>query len=176
MANKKKVSAVKKSTIYGIPDKKIADNFYLSEFINSNTANANRIKNLPSANQLELIEWVAKEVAQPIRNAVGATLTITSGFRNKRTNSLAGGVSDSYHSYDQDQFAFDCIAPSKSLIDLMKIIQDLNLPITKAILEIDQGIVHVQGIRTQFLARDVISGKKVYNIFDQFLKSGTVKA
>ncbi len=160
--------------IYGVEDKKISENFWLSEFLRSRQADASKIVNKPNIEQISTINWVSKNVAQPLRDAIGDALNITSGFRGPKLNKLVGGVEDSYHTYKDGYFAFDCHAPSLSLIALLEKLSALSLPITKAIIELDQGVLHIQGIKPQYLVRDVIDGKKIYAFYDDYKISGRI--
>lgn len=166
----------KKTSLKTQKDEKLSANFFLSEFTRSATASALGIANRPGPEALATIRWVATNIAQPIRDRLGAPLNIKSGYRSEKVNSSesVGGAAGSYHLYKDFQWAFDCSAPSVSLNELVKIVREMNLPLTKAILEIDQGILHLQGIRPQYLARDVIDGKKVYVFFDDYLKKGRI--
>lgn len=155
-------------------DEKLTKNFSLSEFTRSRTADALGIANTPSADAIQTIRWVAENVAQPIRDAIGASLSINSGYRSQRVNSATGGVDDSYHLYTDGRWAFDCVAPSLSLFKLLELIESLNLPLTKAILELDQGVVHLQGIRQEYLVREVIGGKKVYTFYKDYKRTKNV--
>jgi len=155
-------------------DEKIAKNFKLSEFTNSRTAEANGLSNRPGAEVIERIKWVATSVAQPIRDALGASLSITSGYRSPEVNALVGGVKDSYHTYSDGRWAFDCHAPSVTLEALMDLIISLSLPLSKAILELDEGVIHLQGERPQYLARDIVRRKKIYVSYESYKKTGKI--
>jgi len=60
---------------------KLSNNFSLEELIKSDTANKYGIKNNP--NQLELINLknLATKILQPIREAYGKPIIISSGYR-----------------------------------------------------------------------------------------------
>lgn len=167
---------VRKKTSVLREDVKLSKNFYLSEFTKSKTADALGISNDPPESVVEVIRWVAENVAQPLRDKVGKPVHITSGYRSPKLNSApaVGGVKDSYHLYEDGAFAFDFVIPSLSLIETMDLLKELSLPITKAILEIDQGVVHVQGKRPEYLARDLVAGKKVYVTFNTYKEKGSV--
>lgn len=156
--------------------KKISKYFILDEFTRSRTAEARKLKNVPNKQQLEVITFVAKSVADPLREASGGPLIIRSGFRSPAVNKSVGGVATSYHQYDNGQWAFDCVSTVLSLNELMEKLISLNLPITKAILELDEGVLHIQGEVPQYLARDIISGKKIYVPWSDYKKSGKVIA
>ncbi len=149
-------------------DLKLTKNFSQNEFTFSRQAESNGIANNPSSEQVEVIRWVAENVAQPIRDLVGAPVRITSGFRSKRVNDAVGGVADSYHSYDDGKWAFDFVVPTMTLFDVMNTLKKSKIPFTKVILELDQGVIHVQGLVVEFLVREVVSGRKVYTFLDQY--------
>lgn len=169
-----KKKALKKTAAAAPKDVKVAPNFMLSEFTLSRAAEANSLSNKPTAEVVERIKWVAENIAQPIRNAIKAPLSITSGYRSPKVNALVGGVETSYHTYSDGRWAFDCHAPSLTLNALMDVIISLSLPLGKAILELDEGVIHLQGERPQYLARDIVRNKKVYVTFESYKKTGKI--
>lgn len=76
---------------------KLSNNFSLEELIKSDTANKYGIKNNP--NQLELINLknLATKILQPIREAYGKPIIISSGYRCSQLNSKVGGARNSDH-------------------------------------------------------------------------------
>jgi len=75
---------------------KLSENFYLSEFIRSNTAIRRGIGNSPTQEVVENLERLAIKCLQPIRDNFGSVL-ITSGYRSFLLNRAIGGSSTSQH-------------------------------------------------------------------------------
>ena len=69
----------------------ISENFKYWEFVSSETAMKNGIKNIPNEQEWQNIEFVVKTILQPLRDKLGIPLTVNSGFRNSKLNKLAGG-------------------------------------------------------------------------------------
>lgn len=148
-------------------DVKLTGNFSLSEFTYSRSAEASGLKNEPTAAQLKVIRWVAENVMQPYRDTAGPT-KINSALRSKQVNKLVGGEDTSFHLYNEGRWAVDFVTPAISLFEAADIFKELRLPCTKLIVELDQGVVHIQGVITEYLVRDVIKGKKVYSFLDSY--------
>src|SRR5574344_1586171 len=75
----------------------ISENFKYWEFVSSETAMKNGIKNIPNEHEWQNIEFVVKTILQPLRDKLGIPLTVNSGFRNSKLNKLAGGSETSFH-------------------------------------------------------------------------------
>lgn len=118
-----------------------ASSFQYKEFVKSNTATRFNINNQPNEIQWTNIEYLVKNVLQPLRNKLGR-IRINSGFRSDELNKKIGGSTTSFHSYGQ---AADII-PLRSGItnfDLLKHIY-YNLNFTELIYEFPpDGWVHV---------------------------------
>jgi hypothetical protein len=67
------------------------------EGVRSNTALRLGIENTPSAEQLEKMEIVAKEVFEPLRKWVGGPIKVNSFFRCEKLNKAVGGSTKSQH-------------------------------------------------------------------------------
>ena len=75
---------------------RLTKNFTLDELTASKTANRLGIKNRPSGRELQNLQELAERL-QRMRDALGAPLIITSGFRNKALNTAVGGARWSQH-------------------------------------------------------------------------------
>jgi zinc D-Ala-D-Ala carboxypeptidase len=159
---KRVTAAVSKSS------EKLSKNFLMSEFTYSREALSSGLKNEPNAEQKVMIRWVAQNVAQPFRDKVGVPMLIKSGFRSKAVNKAVGGVDDSYHLFADGRWAFDFVVPSLSLLATMDLLKESGLPFTKAILETDQGVIHLQGLVVEYLVREVVGGEKIYSFLDDY--------
>ena len=76
---------------------KLSKNFTLEEMVFSVTANNQGINNTPNAEVKAALKRLAVEVLQPIREAWGQPVVVTSGYRCPKLNSAVGGVKNSQH-------------------------------------------------------------------------------
>ena len=76
---------------------KLSKNFTLEELIFSVTANNHGINNTPNAEAKAALKRLAVEVLQPIRDAWGKPIVVSSGYRCTRLNAMIGGVKNSQH-------------------------------------------------------------------------------
>ena len=76
---------------------KLSKNFSLEELVFSITANNHGINNTPSQEATANLKRLAVEVLQPIRDAWGAPVKISSGYRCPKLNTAVGGVKNSQH-------------------------------------------------------------------------------
>ena len=109
---------------------RISNNFGFSEFEASDTAEVLNIDNaIPSDEIKESIRALVTNVLQPLRDAVGESLHINSGYRCEMLNRAVGGVSTSQHTKGE---AADvrCARPYK----LAQLAYDLGLPYDQMIL------------------------------------------
>lgn len=99
----------------------LTKNFALQEFTFSPTANANGINNTPSAPAVKNLKALCEHVLQPLRDALGVPVKITSGFRCAALNAkLKGSSKNSQH---MTGCAADIIVPSvnlKTVYDFIK--------------------------------------------------------
>lgn len=76
---------------------KLTKNFSLEELMFSITACNQGWDNTPNADALANLKRLAVEVLQPIRDAWGKPIRVTSGYRSPRLNAAKGGVKNSQH-------------------------------------------------------------------------------
>lgn len=76
---------------------RLTTNFTLEEFIRSTTATRLHIINLPTREEIENIVDLCRNVLQPIRDAYGKPIVVTSGYRCPELNKAVGGVATSEH-------------------------------------------------------------------------------
>lgn len=74
----------------------MTEHFTLNEFLRSDTASRYKIDNTPNKEQLENIEFVARQL-EIIRSYYNKPMIITSGFRTKELNTLLKGSKTSQH-------------------------------------------------------------------------------
>lgn len=75
----------------------LTKNFALEELCRSTTAAAMKMRNEPGKEEIVNLTLLAEHVLQPLRNEMGESITISSGYRSPALNRLVGGVSNSQH-------------------------------------------------------------------------------
>ena len=80
---------------------KLTENFTLKEMTNSSTAERNGIDNTPDSGVISKLEALCRLILQPIRDAYGKTIIVTSGYRSPELNRAVGGASNSQHTYGE---------------------------------------------------------------------------
>ena len=100
-----------------------------SEFTNSTVAKQNGIRNNPDAATWGRIYLLRDNVLNPAREAYGAPIYITSGYRCPQLNAAVGGAATSQHTKGEaaDVKADDPLA-------LAQLVHDLGLPYDQMIL------------------------------------------
>ena len=116
--------------------KKLSENFTLEELVASDTAKKVGIDNTPTLLAINHLEELCKNLLQPIRDAYGKPIKVTSGFRCYRLNRAVGGSPTSSHPCG---FAAD-IRPVSGSYDefekkILSIIEDLGLKYDEVIKE-----------------------------------------
>lgn len=71
--------------------------FTLKEMTESDTARRNVINNTPNLEVCDRLHLLITECLNPIREAYGKPITVTSGYRCERLNFVVGGKSNSQH-------------------------------------------------------------------------------
>ena len=121
-----------------------APNFRLQEFVRSQTAARLNIDNFPNDDQIiENLYYLARNVLQPLRDAIGKQIKITSGYRCPALNAAVGGSPRSFHCYGQAVDLRFRYKEDGQLIDLFKYIYS-KLKFTELIAEeLPQGWIHI---------------------------------
>lgn len=131
--------------------------FSLPELLNSVTARINGIPNYPTWQQVQNLNDLAINVLDPLREAFGHAITVTSGYRCQVLNEMVSGSPNSHH---LEGMAADIIPSSpindsdhvKALYTIAKSTA-LNLPFCQCILEhrkkSGQWWVHISYIPTE---------------------------
>lgn len=113
--------------------------FKLEELLKSDTALVAQIENLPSWADIENLQELATLVLDPIRQAWGQPLIVTSGLRSPQLNAAVGGVPTSAH---MEGCAVDIVlAPwsTRKVSELYNLIQWL---VESGVIDIDQVIYY----------------------------------
>jgi zinc D-Ala-D-Ala carboxypeptidase len=143
---------------------KLSENFSLDEFTRSDKAKELGIENVPEPEHLEALSALVINVLQPLREHMGESICINSGYRSKELNSVTkGSSSTSQHckgeAADLTTFGF----PMREMFLFIK----NNLPFDQLIWEFGGKWVHVsytaKGLnRKQSLESHYQRGKVVY--------------
>lgn len=117
--------------------------FTIQELTKSTTAQQKGIKNIPSKEQEQNLIALIENVLDPLREAYGKPIVVTSGYRCPALNKAVGGASNSQHLYGYAadiRSVSDSKEENKKLFDLVR---QLNLPFDQLINEYDYDWVHV---------------------------------
>ena len=140
----------------------IRRNFSFSEFVRSDKAAENGLANaIPSSVVADAIRALVETVLQPLRDYLGTTVIINSGYRCEALNKLLGGARNSQHRKGE---AADIRSPFFTTYQLASIIKLLGLPFDQLILY--PTFVHVSHKlkgeqRNQVLYDSSYKGKKI---------------
>lgn len=144
----------------------LSRDFHLHEFLRSQTAARMGREIVPTAAEIEALTLLCLNVLQPLRDAIGVTITITSGLRPTWLNGLVGGSKSSQHVKGE---AADIVAQGYTPLQLCQAIVDLQFPFDQLILEFPTssggGWTHVSYSplnRGSVLTAQVIDGKTRY--------------
>lgn len=129
--------------------------FTMSELTSSPTARRKGIDNTPNVAQRAALTALVANILDPLREAYGKPIVVTSGFRCPRLNRAVGGVAKSQHMKGEAadiRTLSDRPSDNKKLFDL---IIKLGLPFDQCIDEYGYNWIHVsytsQGNRRQVL-------------------------
>ena len=117
--------------------------FTLNELIKSDAARRSKINNTPNKQEESNLIALVENILDPLREAYGKPIIVTSGFRCERLNKLVNGSKTSQHRTGQAadiRTVEDTIEENKKLFNL---IQELNLPFDQLIDEYNYDWVHV---------------------------------
>ena len=123
----------------------IMKHFSISELTSSATALREGIDNRPSKCAYHLLHVLVDQLLDPIREAWGEPIVVSSGYRCKELNTLIGGVKNSHHLLG---CAADIIAGNKAdHRKLFKMIQQMQqegqIRFTQLIWEGDGRWIHI---------------------------------
>ena len=117
--------------------------FTLNELTKSDAAKRSKINNTPNKQEENNLIALVNYILDPLREAYGKPIIVTSGFRCERLNKLVNGSKTSQHRTGQSvdiRTVEDTVEENKKLFDL---IQELNLPFDQLIDEYNFDWVHV---------------------------------
>lgn len=76
--------------------------FTFKEMIQSNTAKARGIENIPDWDDIYRLQRLIETILDPLREWYGSPIIVNSGYRCEALNKAVGGVSTSYHCFDRN--------------------------------------------------------------------------
>lgn len=117
--------------------------FTIQELTKSATASRKGINNTPDVSVKRNLNLLVDNILDPLREAYGAPIIVTSGYRCGRLNKAVGGAAKSQHMYGQAadiRTVSDKPSDNKKLFDL---IRELKLPYDQLIDEYGYNWVHV---------------------------------
>ena len=88
---------------------KLTQHFTLEEFTRSVKASQNHICNEPTTEAVSNLQNLCQEVLEPLREHYGHPITVSSGYRSRKLNTLVHGVANSQHIKGE---AADLVLPS----------------------------------------------------------------
>lgn len=95
--------------------------FTIKELTHSDTATARGISNVPDANAVVHLTELIVRLLDPLREAWGNPIKVTSGYRGFRLNSAVGGSKSSAHCYG---YAADIVPVGESITDFKAFVLD----------------------------------------------------
>ena len=127
--------------------------FSFQEFERSETAYKHGIDNTAPESARKNIAALADKVLDPLREAWGKPITVTSGYRSPQLNKIVGGSATSHH---MRGMAADITTGNKvENRKLFQLIMDLKLPFPQLIDEKNFSWVHVS-LDTENVKRQVL--------------------
>lgn len=112
--------------------------FTLAELTRSDTAAREGIPNQPAQAQIDALRTLCSALLDPLREAVGRPIRVTSGYRGPALNARIGGSATSQHSHGQ---AADLQCPGLDVLELFKTVIRLGLPYDQLIYEAQSASV-----------------------------------
>lgn len=112
--------------------------FELAEFLKSDTATKRRIDNTPTFEVVDHLSALVMVILDPLREAWGGRLNVTSGYRSARLNTAVGGAITSAHCRG---YAADIQTADRNQDDFMRFaeywLKKNNVPFDQSIKEKD---------------------------------------
>jgi len=117
----------------------ITQNFTWKEMTGSVTAERYSMDNYPGAEEREAIEYLVRELLQPLREYYGKAIRINSGYRCPQLNRRVGGVPTSQHLRGE---AADC-SVAGNIATLYKALKASGLVFDQAIVYRKRNFLHL---------------------------------
>lgn len=107
--------------------------FTLDELCRSATATAKGIDNTPSPDTVDNLQALTDNILDPLREAWGGPVTVTSGYRSLTLNRAVGGAVSSQHM--KGEAADITVGSRKDNMRLFNLIRSMKLPFDQLIFE-----------------------------------------
>lgn len=118
--------------------------FTLQELLHSDTAIKKKIENLPSFEEVENLKALRDSVLNPLREAYGSALKVTSGYRNEALNKAVKGSKTSEHCNGRAADLIPADGNVKRLFNLAKkLMEEGSLEVGQLIDEYGYSWVHI---------------------------------
>lgn len=122
----------------------ITENFTYEELVASATAKRLKIDNTPDEESRKHLEELAKKVLQPLRDAYGKPIRISSGYRCKALNDAVKGVPTSQHIKGEAADINNGMTENKKIFELaQKMIKDGKITVGQLIDEKGYSWIHI---------------------------------
>ena len=135
---------------------RLSPNFNLDEFTQSASAMRLNISNEPTAEVITSLQLLVTNVLQPLRTALGRSITVTSGYRNPAVNKAVGGVKTSQHSEGK---AVDIVVAGVAPHAVVEMLLKLNIPFDQVINEFNDW-THIS-FNKDINRKQVLTAKKI---------------
>lgn len=116
-------------------DMQLSAHFHLSEFVQSDTAKAMGLSNVPPPEVVRRLQMLCHRVLEPLRARLLAPIHVSSGYRSPAVNGAVGGSPSSQHMHGE---AVDIWTGAMDA-------RDLKVLITQCVPEWDQLYLHEIG-------------------------------
>lgn len=121
--------------------------FTLRELTKSATARRRGIDNTPSATVRANLTALVANVLDPLREAYGKPIVVTSGYRSEKLNRAVGGVRNSQHLTGEAADIRSVEDTPRENRRLFELIQELGLPFDQLIDEHGYDWIHVSHVQ-----------------------------
>lgn len=121
----------------------LTKNFSLDEFLASDEADRRRIRNTPAPEHLTNIQTVLAPWCQQLRDRLGRSILVMSGYRCPALNTAVGGVPNSAHAVGLAADLSAAGMTARSLAQFIAADQTLMGSLDQVILETSRNVVHV---------------------------------
>ena len=118
--------------------------FKLSEFTRSATARTLGISNIPSPNALANLKTLVRCVLDPVREAWGKPIVVSSGYRCEELNRKVGGAEYSYHRLGMAADIYPANGDTEGLYQLIeRLFCQRKIGITECYMDKEHGYIHI---------------------------------
>ena len=117
--------------------------FSIAELTKSETANKRKINNKPTKEVENCLNQLIDNILDPLREAYGQPIIVSSGYRCPELNKAVGGAKTSQHTLGQAADIHTESNSKESNKQLFELIKQLKLPFDQLINEYNYSWIHV---------------------------------